>query len=287
MPCLSARIDLSANIDRQAFPAACCRELQLRLYLVAGARKVIYMIDKIGILQPPYQGGSAGEGPKDVHEVASEFESLFIYYMLKTMRNSVMESDLFGDGRGENIYKSMLDNELARVLAKGDGVGLKVLLERQLMDKGDGHQVQRPLLKSGPYACQDTSAVALQPPLNGSISSDYGIRSDPVSGVRRFHHGVDIAAPEGRSIYAAGEGMVIYSGEKPGYGNLVEIRHENGLITRYGHNLKNLVEKGEKVDPSKVIALVGSTGRATGPHLHFEVRMGGVAVNPADMLPFG
>lgn len=116
------------------------------------------------------------------------------------------------------------------------------------------------------------------------LTSGYGMRRDPFSGQQRFHHGIDLAAPTGTPIRAPKDGTVIFSGWRPGYGNLVEIRHENGMTTRYGHNAENLVRRGDRVAAGMEIARVGSTGRSTGPHVHFEVRREGRSVNPMPFL---
>ena len=118
----------------------------------------------------------------------------------------------------------------------------------------------------------------------GRLTSDYGMRRDPFTGRQRFHHGIDLAAPVGTPIVAPRDGTVVFSGWRPGYGNLVEIRHEDGLLTRYGHNSQNVVRRGDKVRAGMEIAQVGSTGRSTGPHVHFEVRRDGRSVNPMPFL---
>jgi murein DD-endopeptidase MepM/ murein hydrolase activator NlpD len=99
-----------------------------------------------------------------------------------------------------------------------------------------------------------------------------------------MHLGIDIAAKYGTDIVAMADGVVIFSGRKSGYGNIVELRHANGLETRYGHNSQNLVSEGDMVRKGQVIAKLGSTGRSTGPHVHFEVRRNGEAVNPMQYL---
>lgn len=113
-----------------------------------------------------------------------------------------------------------------------------------------------------------------------SISSDYGNRIGPLSGVHENHDGLDIPAQLGSPILAAGKGRVIFSAYAPGYGNLVEIDHGQGVVTRYGHAAELLVKTGEIVEQSQIIATVGSTGKSTGPHLHFEVSKGGVSIDP-------
>ncbi|MGH7899997.1 MAG: LysM peptidoglycan-binding domain-containing M23 family metallopeptidase [Candidatus Binatia bacterium] len=113
----------------------------------------------------------------------------------------------------------------------------------------------------------------------GRLSSRFGPRNGS------FHDGIDIAAPEGTPVYAARGGRVIYSDSIPGYGNIVIIDHLNGLLTVYAHNAKNHVEQGEMVKAGDEVSLVGSTGRTTGPNLHFEVRQQNVARNPLFYLP--
>lgn len=115
-------------------------------------------------------------------------------------------------------------------------------------------------------------------------SSDFGWRIDPFTGRKSFHPGIDFAAEIGTPIYAAANGVVVYSGFYPEYGNMVEIDHGNGLTSRYAHTSKVLVKVGDIVLRGQKIALVGSTGRSTGPHLHFEVRYKGVALDPAKFL---
>jgi len=118
-------------------------------------------------------------------------------------------------------------------------------------------------------------------PAKGVLSSGYGWRWG------RMHRGIDIAAPVGTPIFAAAEGVVVKSGwNKGGYGNLVDIQHADGTLTRYAHNYRLLVQPGQQVEQGQQISLMGSTGRSTGPHLHFEVHPGGkAAVNPIALLP--
>lgn len=112
----------------------------------------------------------------------------------------------------------------------------------------------------------------------GRVSSGFGWRG------RRMHKGVDIAAPKGTPIVAVEDGVVLRSKYVRGYGRLVELKHSDLYITRYGHNSKNLVKVGDRVRKGDIIALVGSSGRSTGPHVHFEVRQSGVAINPVMYL---
>lgn len=118
------------------------------------------------------------------------------------------------------------------------------------------------------------------PVLDGYIASYFGVRPDPFNGHRDFHPGLDIDVPFGSPVHAVADGVVTYAGLRPGYGKVVEIDHGNGYMTRYAHNSKLLAHVGERVHAGDVISDVGSTGRSTGPHVHFEVWYQGHVVNP-------
>lgn len=120
-----------------------------------------------------------------------------------------------------------------------------------------------------------------KPIKSGWMSSYFGMRPDPFTGRVSRHEGVDFAGKKGSDVVAVASGVVVFSGRRHGYGNLVEINHGNGYVTRYGHNQNNLVEVGDKVKKNQRIALMGSSGRSTGPHVHFEVLYKGKVVNPA------
>jgi murein DD-endopeptidase MepM/ murein hydrolase activator NlpD len=121
----------------------------------------------------------------------------------------------------------------------------------------------------------------------GRMSSSYGNRKDPFTRRKAFHAGIDFPAPTGTTVLAAGAGTVTFVGQKSGYGKVVEVTHEKGLVTRYGHLSGFIVEEGQLVVAGTPIARVGSTGRSTGPHLHFEVRRDDNAVDPAGYLAVG
>lgn len=129
----------------------------------------------------------------------------------------------------------------------------------------------------------DTTIEAKLPPVGGTITSTVGMRIDPIDGKWRQHNGIDIAIPEGTPVTPVAPGVVVFSGQRPGYGNTVLIEHNNGMITLYGHNSRLTAEQGQQVDRSTVIALSGNTGRSTGPHLHFEAWQAGINVTPAFM----
>jgi len=123
-----------------------------------------------------------------------------------------------------------------------------------------------------------------QPVQDVAVTSGFGNRVDPINRRRAFHSGVDFPAPRGTPIYASAGGRVIFAGNRPHYGLTVEISHGAGLVSRYAHASKLLVKEGQVVMPGENIALIGSTGRSTGPHLHFEILRDGHFVDPSIYL---
>jgi murein DD-endopeptidase MepM/ murein hydrolase activator NlpD len=165
-------------------------------------------------------------------------------------------------------FQQML-NELARVVDdRSDKLGVldSLLLNDRLMAK---------------------TIPTTMPVTMAYYSSNYGYRLDPINGRNAFHTGVDLIAPPGTPVVAAAGGVVSNVAFVPEYGNMVEVDHDNGLTTRYAHLSRSLVKVGEVVMKGQNIALVGATGRVTGPHLHFEVREKGIPLNPNKFLSLG
>lgn len=132
---------------------------------------------------------------------------------------------------------------------------------------------------------QPSAAIPSRKPVEDiRLTSDFGSRSDPFTGRRRMHQGIDIPGPIGTPIYATADGIVSRAEWANGYGNLVEVNHGNGLQTRYGHLSKLIALPNQRVVRGQLIGLMGSTGRSTGSHLHYEVRIAGAAVNPVPYL---
>jgi murein DD-endopeptidase MepM/ murein hydrolase activator NlpD len=123
-----------------------------------------------------------------------------------------------------------------------------------------------------------------RPVREGHISSYFGERQDPFTGHQAFHKGIDFASAQGSDVIAVAAGVVTFAGEKAGYGNLVEVSHGNGLVTRYGHNRSLAVGLGRTVSRGDTLAYVGSTGRSTGPHVHFEVLKDGRQIDPVSFI---
>ena len=155
-------------------------------------------------------------------------------------------------------------------------------LEEQIDNRQNQLTVLESLLVDRELSLQND--VAGMPVVQGWISSGYGTRTDPFTGKKSWHNGVDFAGRKGDAVVAIGPGIVTWSGPYQGYGNLVEINHGDGVITRYAHNKDNSVKVGDLVQRGQVIGSLGSTGRSTGPHVHFEVYKHGRAVDPSTYI---
>ena len=155
------------------------------------------------------------------------------------------------------------------------------ILEKELYVQSRSYEEILELAKKQETRMENIPAI--QPVLNKDLkrmASGYGWRVDPVYHIRRFHEGMDFSAPVGTDIYATGNGTVTYSGWKQGYGQTIEIDHGFGYATRYAHCHKLFARVGKKVRRGDVIALVGNTGKSTGPHVHYEVHYNGKPVDP-------
>jgi murein DD-endopeptidase MepM/ murein hydrolase activator NlpD len=151
----------------------------------------------------------------------------------------------------------------------------------QLATQFDGQQAQLTALQSLLMDARiESNLKPTGMPVQGYISSYFGGRPDPFSGHAARHTGIDIATPLGTPVHAVAEGMVTFAGIRSGYGDVIEIDHGNGYMTRYAHNSKLIAHPGQRVRVGDVIADAGSTGRSTGSHVHFEVWYKGRVVNP-------
>ncbi len=161
---------------------------------------------------------------------------------------------------------------------EGSGTaGQIAALEGVLSEMGEGMELLERQLDDQTSLISATPAVS---PVRGLLTSGFGYRRDPFVGRRAFHRGVDIVAPIGKEVLATGDGVVTTAGRVPALGNAIFISHGFGFATRYGHLSKVYARPGQKVRRGDVIGLVGSTGRSTGAHVHYEVRVEGRAVNP-------
>ena len=221
---------------------------------------------------------------KDAADGARTLESILL-------KQLIQESGAFRGmtQAGGKIYGEMFCEALANAVAQGDGIGIAKLVEGSFEGGGSGPSeiaggpnVEGELLfrRSTQTTDIDSGATNMTP----TISSGFGVRHDPINGTQRFHTGIDVAAQEGSPILAAAPGVVRRTGQRGGYGNAVEIDNGNGISTLYGHASALAVHEGERVTAGEPVAFVGHTGRATGPHLHFEVRKDGKPIDPSSTL---
>jgi murein DD-endopeptidase MepM/ murein hydrolase activator NlpD len=172
-----------------------------------------------------------------------------------------------------------------RDLSVGEVNQMLAEISRVLDDRSDKLGVLDSVLMEGRLA--NKTIPTTMPVAMGYYSSNYGFRLDPITGRSSFHTGVDLIAPHGTTVVAAAGGIVSTVAFVSEYGNIVDIDHDNGLTSRYAHLSRSLVRVGDVVMKGQKVALVGNTGRTTGPHLHFEVRENGIPLNPNKFLSLG
>jgi murein DD-endopeptidase MepM/ murein hydrolase activator NlpD len=205
-----------------------------------------------------------------------------------------------GESAGSAVRADLFATTLADAVASSGGIGIADQLVRSLTPGGGAGvappsplgvgQGVGPVSLPGPWYGHSSpsgrvdSVTRLAPPVAGPVTSGFGVRQDPLTGEASNHPGMDFGAPAGTPIRAPARGVVLSAGPRGGYGNAVEIDHGNGLVTLYGHAAELLVSKGDSVEPGQEIATVGSSGRSTGPHLHFELHVGGRTVDPGSAL---
>jgi murein DD-endopeptidase MepM/ murein hydrolase activator NlpD len=233
--------------------------------------------------------------------------------MLKVMRSTVEPADdEEGNALGKDVYLSMFDQEIALQMARNSSLGIGEMMYRQLeqtvketksLSTAPGSETldlpaSKPASVEPPVQVKpetpdhhettseiDTEAsTAWTVPAEGRLSSAFGKRADPFTQTARFHRGIDIAAPTGAPIRAAQPGTVVFSGHLGGYGNTIILEHAGGYRALYGHASRNLVKEGELISAEQVIGEVGSSGRSTGTHLHFELQKSGERLDPREFL---
>ena len=185
-----------------------------------------------------------------------------------------------GQGAGEQLHTEMFIDVLADAVAEGGGLGLAKLIESSLGDAADpagGPGETPPPADDAARGSGARSAAA-------HVTSSFGERTDPLDGTSKFHAGLDLRASEGASIRAAADGVVRRAGPRGGYGNAIEIDHGGGVTTLYAHAENVSVQPGDRIARGAEVGQVGQTGRATGPHLHFEVRVEGKPIDPTAAL---
>jgi murein DD-endopeptidase MepM/ murein hydrolase activator NlpD len=229
-----------------------------------------------------------GDAPREadarsIEEAARKLEAVLL-------RQLIASSGVFkgGEAAGGRIRSDMFVEALSDAVANAGGIGIARMLEQSLEATGAGGRegvlsegpAERPAPAMGLLRAGSTPLA----PLTGPVTSGFGRRVDPIDGDVRFHTGVDLAAPAGTPVHAVLPGVVRSVGQRGGYGQAVEVDHGGGLTTLYAHNSHLIVEPGQKVEGGQELALSGATGRATGAHLHLEVRKDGRPVEPRRAL---
>ncbi len=254
-----------------------------------------------GILDPAMNQiprGAKTDSPEAIREVARQFESVFLHQVFKTMRQTLPKDGMLSAGFGGEVFTDMLDQQYADQASATGSLGLANLIaldlgaeEQELpgaTPKGDLAALRRGLgmRAFGANAAQlrGPTSQGFAMPVVGRVSSPYGMRQLDHEDEPRLHEGIDFAAPEGTPIRAARDGVVEFAGVRGGYGNTVVVDHGDGTKSLYAHASVLNVREGQRVRKGAEIAQVGSTGHSTGPHLHFEVRRNGEAVDPTSLL---
>lgn len=205
--------------------------------------------------------------PTTIDRAAEGFEAWFVGFLAhEALGKGLLQ------GKGAETFSGFFEQEIGRVVAEGAGIGLADELREAMgqLPREDGA-----LPAPGPRSGSPLGAVP-----GGRVTSGYGTRFDPIDGERRQHDGIDVAAPTGTPIHAPRDGVVRFAGTRGGYGNVVVLDHGDGTETRYAHCDSLSVKEGQVVRGGAVIAAVGATGRATGPHVHVELRRDGHAIDP-------
>jgi murein DD-endopeptidase MepM/ murein hydrolase activator NlpD len=238
---------------------------------------------------------------KDDAEAAKAFEAYLVGFMATQMRSTV-KGGPFSEGAAA-MFADLFDQEIGRRVADSGGFGLQESISRGLSGTGGGVGGQTDATRSAvaaptsperaPAPAAQLAAAASTPHPSpaqavqtltkgvvGRLTSAFGVRANPMGAGTEQHPGLDFGATAGTPIHAAREGVVRFAGDRGGYGKIVILDHGDGTETRYAHCQQLDVAEGTRVSEGQVIARVGSTGRSTGPHLHFEVRVRGAPVDP-------
>lgn len=225
----------------------------------------------------PETNQAANTPPTDVGKQA---EAIFARMLLKEVRKAMPKDGLLG-GQATAMWQDLFDEAVAEQIADGGHLGLADSINEMLGNAPRSH-VHAPELRRMPRRHANPNVHGT--PTEGRITSTFGHRSDPFHGRRKFHSGMDIGAPEGTPFRAMRAGTVTFAGDRGTYGKLVIVDHGNGMETRYAHAHGVDVSVGQRVGRGEVLGSVGSTGRSTGPHLHFEVRRHGKPLDPAPFI---
>lgn len=231
----------------------------------------------------------AAPPPSKADQARTAGRQLEAFFLRQLLAESRPQGGMLDGGFAGDTFKQMLDDAIADKMSAAGGIGMAAMFAKQL---GGSEALAAP----APATIHGAPIGPATPPIPdgaphfilpvvGRPSSGYGLRTDPIQGTQVQHPGFDLAAGPGSDVSAAARGTVIFAGPAGTYGNLVALRHEGGFETRYAHLSAVEVQVGDQVDAGQEVGKVGTTGYSTGPHLHFEVRRDGKAIDPAPLLP--
>lgn len=249
----------------------------------------------------PTEGGETNR--QEIRRLAEQFEAMLLTQMLREMRRSMLDEDENEkNGLGAGPLTDIGNSEFGNAVSRNGGLGLTDALLGAFERAAAGRDGQTTQAGSAGQAGQvgvaghdggewlpsvslPTALPTVLPAAGGApISSRFGWRQDPLTGESSFHKGIDIAVAYGHEVTAAAGGTVAFAGVQGGYGQTVIVDHADGRQTRYAHLSEQFVKAGDRVAEGQVLAKSGNSGRSTGPHLHFEMRVAGRPVDPAAEL---
>ncbi len=218
-------------------------------------------------------------------KLESQFEEVFLHFLWQQMQKTTTGAGLFGSGAGSEMYQTMFDQAVSQLASEQRPLGIGRLMTARMGGQSKtGVSTRHTSALMDAISSYESDHPGLSWPLLGPISSEYGLRSDPFTGKEKFHHGLDIAAREGTPVRAPLAGKVVFAGKKGGYGLTTVVDHGNGLTSLYAHQKSIKLKEGDTVRRGDILGKCGSSGRSTGPHLHFEIRQDGKSVDPMTML---
>ncbi len=237
-------------------------------------------------MQPNLTARASSE--PDAKDAGKQLEAFFVRRMLSEMRKTVGEGMLSGGYAGK-MFQDMLDEAMAADVSRSGGLGIAEMMSAEL-DPTAADATKAPpsaestralgAVRGHARAYQSGGSNLRHAPVAARVSSEFGKRIHPVTGAKSFHEGIDLAAAKGTKVAVSGPGVVVRAGKAGSYGNIVVVDHGGGLETRYAHLDSMSVKVGQQVAAGEIVGRVGQTGRVTGPHLHFEVRRAGKAIDP-------
>jgi murein DD-endopeptidase MepM/ murein hydrolase activator NlpD len=238
------------------------------------------------------KAGATAPAKQDPAKAAGkQLEAFFLRQLLSEARpEGASDGGFAGD-----TFKQMFNEAVADKMASAGGIGLADVFSKQLAKQAGAQAAAEPPHVANTMPAMPMPAMQQGPsvdgiprlvmPVAGRASSGYGERFDPIQHKEIKHPGFDLAAPTGTTVDAAAAGTVTHAGPAGTYGNLITIKHADGVETRYAHLSATQVKEGDHVEAGQPIGAVGTTGYSTGPHLHFEVRKDGQPVDPEPLLP--